>query len=56
MVPQPELNSLPAISGDPMSWYDPGTDKQYVAVQIGGSGWLRRGKRDDRLVVFSLEE
>ncbi|MDL5362465.1 PQQ-binding-like beta-propeller repeat protein [Halalkalicoccus sp. NIPERK01] len=46
----------PAISGDPMSWYDPGTEKQYVAVQIGGSGWLRRGKRDDRLVVFSMEE
>ncbi len=46
----------PAISGDPISWYDPGTEKQYVAVQIGGSGWLRRGKRDDRLVVWSMEE
>ncbi len=45
----------PAISGDPVSWYDPGTDKQYVAIQIGGSGWLRRGKRDDRLVVFSMD-
>jgi alcohol dehydrogenase (cytochrome c) len=44
------------ISGDPMSWYDPGTGKQYVAIQVGGSGWLRRGKRDDRLLVFSMEE
>ncbi|WP_129113500.1 pyrroloquinoline quinone-dependent dehydrogenase [Halegenticoccus tardaugens] len=42
------------ISGDPVSWYDPGTEKQYVAIQIGGSGWLRRGPRDDRLVVFSM--
>jgi len=45
-----------AISGSPMSWYDPETDKQYVAIQVGGSGWLRRGTagRDDRLCVFSL--
>jgi PQQ-dependent dehydrogenase (methanol/ethanol family) len=41
------------ISSSPVSWYDPGTEKQYVAIQIGGSGWLRRGPRDDRLVVFS---
>ena len=43
------------ISGDPMSWYDPGTEKQYVAIQVGGSGWLRRGTRDDRLLIFSME-
>ena len=43
-----------ALSSSPMSWYDPGTEKQYVAIQIGGSGWLRRGKRDDRLLVFSM--
>jgi len=42
------------VSGDPMSWYDPGTDKQYVAIQVGGSGWLRRGQRDDRLLIFSM--
>ncbi|WP_265111077.1 pyrroloquinoline quinone-dependent dehydrogenase [Halosolutus halophilus] len=47
----------PSIASSPMSWYDPGTEKQYVAVQIGGSGWLRRGPggRDDRLAVFSME-
>ena len=47
-----------AISGSPMSWYDSETGKQYVAIQVGGSGWLRRGAagRDDRLCVFSLEE
>lgn len=44
------------ISGSPMSWYDPGTEKQYVAIQVGGSGWLRRGTRDDRLLIFSMEE
>jgi alcohol dehydrogenase (cytochrome c) len=44
------------ISGDPMSWYDPETEKQYVAIQMGGSGWLRTGQRDDRLLVFSMEE
>ena len=43
------------VSGDPISWYDPGTEKQYIAVQIGGSGWLRRGQRDDRLAVFSMK-
>jgi PQQ-dependent dehydrogenase (methanol/ethanol family) len=45
-----------ALSSSPMSWYDPGTEKQYIAIQVGGSGWLRRGKRDDRLLVFSMEE
>jgi PQQ-dependent dehydrogenase (methanol/ethanol family) len=45
-----------ALSSSPSSWYDPGTEKQYIAVQIGGSGWLRRGKRDDRLLVFSIAE
>ena len=43
------------LSSSPMSWYDPGTEKQYIGIQVGGSGWLRRGKRDDRLVVFSME-
>ena len=39
-----------------MSWYDPETEKQYVAIQMGGSGWLRTGQRDDRLAVFAMEE
>jgi glucose dehydrogenase len=46
----------PAVSSSPMSWYDPGTEKQYVAFQVGGSGWLRRGQRDDRLLIFSMAE
>ena len=45
-----------AVSGDPVSWYDPGSGKQYVAIQVGGSGFVGRGPRGDRLVVFSLEE
>lgn len=45
-----------AVSGDPVSWYDPGTEKQYVAIQVGGSGFVGRGPRGDRLVVFSLKE
>jgi alcohol dehydrogenase (cytochrome c) len=45
-----------ALSSSPVSWYDPDEGKQYVAVQVGGSGWLRRGQRDDRLVVFSMAE
>jgi glucose dehydrogenase len=44
-----------AISGDPVSWYDPGTEKQYIAIQVGGSGFVGRGPRGDRLAVFSLE-
>lgn len=43
------------ISASPMSWYDPGTNKQYVAVQVGGSGWLRQGPRGTTLAVFSME-
>ncbi|MFB6165693.1 MAG: pyrroloquinoline quinone-dependent dehydrogenase [Haloarculaceae archaeon] len=44
------------ISSSPMSWYDPGTRKQYVAVQVGGSGWLRHGPRGSTVAVFSLKE
>lgn len=44
------------ISASPMSWYDPGEGKQYVAVQVGGSGWLRQGPRGNTLAVFSMEE
>ena len=43
------------IAASPMSWYDPGVDKQYIAVQVGGSGWLQQGPRSDTLAVFSME-
>jgi len=43
------------ISSSPSSWYDPGTGKQYVAVQVGGSGWLRHGPRGSTVAVFGLE-
>jgi len=43
-----------AIAGDPVSWYDPETEKQYVAIQVGGSGFVGRGPRGDRLAVFSM--
>ncbi|PSQ19360.1 dehydrogenase [Halobacteriales archaeon QS_8_65_32] len=43
------------VSSSPSSWYDPETEKQYLAFQVGGSGWLRRGTRDDRLLIFSME-
>ena len=45
-----------ALSSSPVSWFDPDTGKQYIAIQVGGSGWLRRGQRDDRLVIFSMAE
>jgi outer membrane protein assembly factor BamB len=44
-----------AISGDPVSWYDPDEGKQYIAIQVGGSGFVGRGPRGDRLAVFSVE-
>ncbi|GAB7017212.1 outer membrane protein assembly factor BamB family protein [Halostagnicola bangensis] len=44
------------ISASPMSWYDPDEGAQYVAVQVGGSGWLRQGERGDTLAVFSMDE
>lgn len=45
-----------AIAGDPVSWYDSATEKQYIAIQVGGSGFVGRGPRGDRLVVFSLQK
>jgi alcohol dehydrogenase (cytochrome c) len=45
----------PGLGGDPVSWYDPGTDKQYVAIQGGGDGTLGGyGDNGDLLAVFSL--
>ncbi|NEU57948.1 PQQ-binding-like beta-propeller repeat protein [Halorussus sp. MSC15.2] len=43
-----------SVNASPMSWYDPGVGKQYVAVQAGGGGL--RSVKDGRTVgVFSLE-
>ncbi|MFB6107477.1 MAG: pyrroloquinoline quinone-dependent dehydrogenase [Haloplanus sp.] len=44
------------ICSSSMSWYDPGTSKQYVATQVGGSGWLHGGRRGATVAVFSLSE
>jgi PQQ-dependent dehydrogenase (methanol/ethanol family) len=44
------------LAGDPVTWYDPETEKQYIAIQVGGSGYYLRGPRGNRLVVFSLEK
>jgi glucose dehydrogenase len=38
------------------SWYDPGEGKQYVAAQVGGSGWLHGGRRGATIAVFGLSE
>lgn len=43
------------ICSSPSTWYDPGTDKQYIATQVGGSGWLHGGRRGSTVAVFSLE-
>lgn len=44
-----------AVSGAPISWYDPGTGKQYVAAPAGGEreDWTEPG---NRFAVLSLEE
>ncbi|HKJ60240.1 MAG TPA: PQQ-binding-like beta-propeller repeat protein [Halobacteriales archaeon] len=44
------------VGGDPVSWYDPGTEKQYVAIQGGGEGPAGGyGEKGDLLVVYSLQ-
>lgn len=43
------------ICSSPSSWYDPGTNKQYIAVQVGGSGWLRHGRRGSTVAVFAMK-
>ncbi|WP_135852177.1 pyrroloquinoline quinone-dependent dehydrogenase [Halorussus salinus] len=43
-----------AVNSSPMSWYDPGVRKQYVAVQAGGGG-LRSASDGNTVGVFSLE-
>lgn len=46
----------PGLGGDPVTWYDPGGSKQYVAIQGGGSGTLGGfGEKGDIFAVFSLE-
>ncbi|WP_158055361.1 pyrroloquinoline quinone-dependent dehydrogenase [Halorussus halophilus] len=42
-----------SVNASPMSWYDPGTGKQYVAVQAGGGG-LRSPRNGNTVGVFSL--
>ncbi|MFB6108372.1 MAG: pyrroloquinoline quinone-dependent dehydrogenase [Haloplanus sp.] len=44
-----------SISGSPVSWYDPGTEKQYVAVQVGGAGPFHAGRRGSTIGVFALQ-
>ena len=43
-----------SVNASPMSWYDPGTQKQYVAVQAGGGG-LRTYRDGNTIGVFSLQ-
>ena len=43
------------ICSSPSGWYDPGTKKQYIAVQVGGSGWLRHGRRGSTVAVFAMK-
>lgn len=50
-----EYDTDAPVAGDPMSWYDPETEKQYMAASVGGSGWLKAGPRSDRLMVWSLD-
>lgn len=44
-----------SVNSSPVSWYDPGTQKQYVAVQAGGGG-LRSHKTGDAVAVFAMED
>lgn len=46
------------ISSAPVSWYDPETEKQYLAVAAGGGGDVARYKypsRPGHLVVYSVD-
>jgi|AntRauTorcE11898_2_1112593.scaffolds.fasta_scaffold01641_4 PQQ-dependent dehydrogenase (methanol/ethanol family) len=49
-----QFNLGASINASPVSWYDPGTEKQYVAIQAGGGG-LRSHKTGDAVAVFSME-
>jgi PQQ-dependent dehydrogenase (methanol/ethanol family) len=42
-----------SVNASPVSWFDPGTDTQYVAVQAGGGG-LRSHREGDTVGVFAL--
>ncbi|PSP54620.1 dehydrogenase [Halobacteriales archaeon QS_1_67_19] len=42
-----------SVNASPMTWVDPGTDKQYIAVQAGGGG-LRSPNNGNEIAVFSL--
>lgn len=49
-----EFNLGASVNASPVSWYDPGTEKQYVAVQAGGGG-LRSHKTGDAVAVFAMD-
>lgn len=42
----------PGVDGNPISWFDPGTQKQYVAVGAAGS---HGGPNPNKIAAFSLE-
>jgi glucose dehydrogenase len=42
-----------SVNASPMSWFDPGTGKQYIAIQAGGGG-LRSVTGGDEVAVFSM--
>ncbi|MFB6164839.1 MAG: PQQ-binding-like beta-propeller repeat protein [Haloarculaceae archaeon] len=43
----------PAVDSNPVSWYDPGTNKQYVMVQGGGA---HMGEDGNKAVAFAVQE
>lgn len=44
------------VGGDPVSWYDPAEEKQYVAIQGGGEGPVGGyGEQGDVLAVYSMQ-
>lgn len=49
-----EFNVGASVNSSPVSWYDPGSGKQYVAVQAGGGG-LGPSKEGDAVAVFAME-
>ncbi|MFB6140039.1 MAG: pyrroloquinoline quinone-dependent dehydrogenase [Halosimplex sp.] len=45
----------PAVDGNPISWYDPETERQYVAVTAGGTHPFAPKGLTNRLAVYSAE-
>lgn len=42
------------VGGDPVTWYDPETERQFLSVQGGGEGTGATGTNGDRLVTYSV--